>query len=137
VTVQTTGRPEAAPTGPDARRSPPGRLPSGPRGPARVRAGQIVAAQVALALPAAAAGRGAAALVLALLAAALLLAVAWLRVRGAGCTSGWSRCRTSDPPTHPSRRRPRTRCWAWSRRTPGGRRRAGRRPGRVPVTPTD
>ncbi|MGN9802889.1 type VII secretion protein EccE [Micromonospora sp. L32] len=47
-----------------------------------VRAGQVAAAQVALALPVATLGRGVAALALALLAAGLLLATAWVRWRG-------------------------------------------------------
>ncbi|MER7888727.1 type VII secretion protein EccE [Micromonospora sp. NPDC094482] len=52
------------------------------RRPAGFRAGQIVAAQVAVALPLAALGRGAPALAAALLAAVLLLTLAWLRLRG-------------------------------------------------------
>ncbi|MFI7604789.1 type VII secretion protein EccE [Micromonospora sp. NPDC049366] len=55
---------------------------SGRRRPHGVRAGQIVTAQVAVALPLAALGRGAGALAGALLAAAVLLPLAWVRVRG-------------------------------------------------------
>ncbi|MEU2612973.1 type VII secretion protein EccE [Micromonospora sp. NPDC007271] len=47
-----------------------------------LRAGQVVAAQVAVAVLAAAVGRGVAVTVVALLAAAVLLPVAWVRLRG-------------------------------------------------------
>ncbi|WP_435829719.1 type VII secretion protein EccE [Micromonospora costi] len=52
------------------------------RRPARVGAGQIVAAQLAVVLPLAALGRGAVPLAGALVAAVLLLALAWVRFRG-------------------------------------------------------
>ncbi|MFI6227457.1 type VII secretion protein EccE [Micromonospora echinospora] len=96
MTVATTGRPvptagEPAPTGlPDPSQIPTTRSVSRPaparwtlrRRPAhRVRAGQVVAAQVAFALLVAALGRGAPAVVGAALVAVLLLTVAWLRIR--------------------------------------------------------
>ncbi|SCL37642.1 type VII secretion protein EccE [Micromonospora pallida] len=102
MTVATTGRPIAA-TGsgdpapadrPDRGAATPGvaaasRPPSPARWPARrprpvlgVRAGQIVAAQVAVALVGAALGRGVLATAGAVLVAVLLLSVAWVRLRG-------------------------------------------------------
>ncbi|MGC5017174.1 type VII secretion protein EccE [Micromonospora sp. DT47] len=57
-------------------------LPAGARPSTAGRAGQIVAAQVAVALPVAALGRGVGPTALALAAAALLLALAWARWRG-------------------------------------------------------
>ncbi|MFF5172740.1 type VII secretion protein EccE [Micromonospora sp. NPDC000089] len=65
-----------------ARRSPARRVAAGGRPAASIRAGQVVAAQVAVALPVAAIGRGVGPTVLALAAAALLFALAWGRWRG-------------------------------------------------------
>ncbi|MEH0844541.1 type VII secretion protein EccE [Micromonospora sp. CPCC 205711] len=56
--------------------------PAGPRAASAVRAGQVAAAQVAVALPVAALGRGVGPTVLALAGAALLAALAWARWRG-------------------------------------------------------
>lgn len=61
---------------------PPQWVPAGPRPSVGVRAGQVVAAQVAVALLATAAGRGVGPTAGALFAAALLLPGAWVRVRG-------------------------------------------------------
>ncbi|MFJ6196560.1 type VII secretion protein EccE [Micromonospora sp. NPDC092111] len=76
MTASTTGHP--------ARRQPlpPQWIPSGPRPATVVRTGQVVAAQVAVALPAAAYGRGAGPTVLAVVAAATLAGVTWGRWRG-------------------------------------------------------
>ncbi|MFJ8579157.1 type VII secretion protein EccE [Micromonospora sp. NPDC093277] len=72
MTATTTGRPAPAPGRPAQRIRPvPG-----------VRAGQVAAAQVAVALLVAAAGRGAAVTVAAALSATLLLPAAWVRFRG-------------------------------------------------------
>ncbi|SCL17256.1 type VII secretion protein EccE [Micromonospora rhizosphaerae] len=79
MTAITTGRPAAAAT---RQPLPPQLRSAGSRPGPGVRAGQVVAAQVAVALLAAAVGRGVAATVGALLLAALLLAGAWVRVRG-------------------------------------------------------
>ncbi|MFI6821446.1 type VII secretion protein EccE [Micromonospora sp. NPDC050187] len=97
MTVATDGRPapatgDPAPTGlPDRSEIPTTGSASRPPPPARwtvrrrpvhgVRAGQVVAAQVALALVGAALGRGVPATAGATLVAVLLLAVAWLRIR--------------------------------------------------------
>jgi type VII secretion protein EccE len=57
-------------------------IPAARRPAARVRAGQLVATQVAVAVVAATAGRGAALTAIAVLVAVPLLAAAWVRVRG-------------------------------------------------------
>ncbi|BCJ65164.1 type VII secretion protein EccE [Polymorphospora rubra] len=67
-------------TVPDDRPAPPVRAPAGRRRPIGVRAGQVVAAQAAVALVVAAAGSGPIALTGAVLAATVLTVTAWVRV---------------------------------------------------------
>lgn len=76
MTASTTARPAAR------QPLPPQWSAGATRRSTAVRAGQIVAAQVAVALPVAALGRGVVATALALFAAGLLLAIAWVRRRG-------------------------------------------------------
>ncbi|KXK62613.1 type VII secretion protein EccE [Micromonospora rosaria] len=57
-------------------------MPGGHRPDARIRAGQLVAVQVALAVPVAALGRGTGPVLAALAGAGLLVAGAWIRLRG-------------------------------------------------------
>ncbi|WP_436837514.1 type VII secretion protein EccE [Micromonospora rifamycinica] len=82
MTASTTDRP--------ARRQPPPRVHRRPPRPtAAVRAGQVVAAQVAVALPVAAYGRGAAPAVLAALGAVVLAGLGWGRWRGRWLFDWW------------------------------------------------